>query len=171
LRFAFDQAIRLGYYEGLLREVILQMKHASGEGLAELLAELWTERDLARFRALGAEVVVPVPLHWLRRWRRGYNQSEALARVVADRLGIPCWPHGLRRVRNTPIQPSQSLAARRDNVRGAFQAGRAARWQGRAVLLIDDVMTTGSTADEAARALRDAGASRVSVAVLARSHG
>jgi ComF family protein len=168
--FPFDRVIRLGPYDGRLREVILRMKHSTGEALAELVGELWASCAEARLREMGAQLVVPIPLHWRRRWRRGYNQSAALARALAAQLGLPCRPSCLRRVRHTPQQASQSVAARRENVRGAFQArGRLA--DGPTVLLVDDVLTTGSTAAEAARALRDAGAKRVVVAVLARAHG
>jgi ComF family protein len=167
--FHFDHVVRLGpYAEGhVLRDVVLRLKRASGEPLAERIGELWGECAGAKLRALGADVVVPVPLYWWRRWRRGYNQSEAVARPLAVRLGLPCDPSCLRRVRNTPDQKGQSRAARLDNVRDAFRArGRAAA--GRTILLVDDVLTTGSTASEAARALRRAGAARVVVAVLAR---
>jgi ComF family protein len=146
------------------------MKHASGEGLAELVGELWAAATEARLRALAAHVVVPVPLHWRRRWGRGYNQSEALARPIAARLGLPCRPSCLRRVRHTPEQAKQTPAARQDNVRHAFRA-RGTLLRGQTVLLVDDVFTTGSTAAEAARALRQAGAGRVVVAVLARAQG
>jgi ComF family protein len=168
--FPFAKVVRLGPYEGRLREVVLRLKRASGEGLAELVGALWGECGEARLRALGAEVVVPVPLHWRRRWRRGYNQSEALARALAARLGLPCRPWWLRRTRHTPLQTQQSRAGRLDNVRGAFR-GRGSGLAGRAVLLVDDVLTTGGTAAEAARALRRAGARCVMVAVLARAHG
>ena len=147
-----------------------RIKHATGEGLAEVVGELWAACAGDRLGQLGAEVVVPVPLHWRRRWRRGYNQSEALARPLAARLGLPCRASWLRRVRHTPEQTSQTAAGRRDNVRGAFRA-RGAELRGRTILLVDDVMTTGSTAAEAARTLREAGASRVVVAVLTRAHG
>jgi ComF family protein len=168
--FPFDKVIRLGPYDGRLREVILRMKHSSGEPLAELVGEVWAECSEARLRTHGADVVVPVPLHWRRRWWRGYNQSEALARPLARRLGLPCQPSCLRRIRNTPLQPSQTPTARLDNLRGAFVArGRAL--SGRTILLVDDVLTTGGTACEAARALRRAGAKAIVVAVLARAHG
>jgi ComF family protein len=167
-RFPFDRALRLGLYEGLLKEVILRLKHASGEGLAELLGRLWAEHAEARLRELGADLVVPVPLHWWRRWQRGYNQSEALARALAARLHLPCQPGWLRRIRHTPPQTAQSVTARRENVHNAFRARPRAALQRKTVLLVDDVLTTGSTASEAARALRAAGAARVVVAVLAR---
>jgi ComF family protein len=165
--FPFDTAVAFGPYTGPLREIVLRMKQATGEGLAEMMGELWAESGEARLRALGADVVVPVPLHWWRRWRRGYNQSEALARPLAARLGLPFRPSWLRRVRHTPQQKALSAAEKRENIRGAFR-GRGAGLRGRVVLLVDDVLTTGSTAAEAARSLRRAGAKAVVVAVLAR---
>jgi len=168
-RLHFEQVLRLGPYTGRLREAILRMKHARDDGLAELLGELWAVHAEARLRAAGTTVVVPVPLHWWRRWERGFNQSEALARGLAQRLGLPCRPDWLQRRRYTPAQTGQSGEARRQNVRGAFQARPRAELRDQAVLLVDDVVTTMSTADDAARALRAAGASRVVVAALART--
>src|SRR5947209_12278367 len=78
-RFHFDRVVRLGPYAGLLREAILRLKHRSGEDLADHLGRLWAREHQADLRALGAEVILPVPLHWRRRWARGYNQSEILA--------------------------------------------------------------------------------------------
>ncbi len=169
--FAFEQVLRLGRYEGLLREVILHLKNQRGEGLAELLGEYWAEEKAACFRELHLDALVPVPLHWLRRWQRGYNQSAALCRGLAMRLGVPYQTSWLRRVRNTPRQTSQSPAARKVNMRGAFRARAGMPLHGQSILLVDDVMTTGATASEAARALRAAGAGRVIVAVLARAQG
>jgi ComF family protein len=170
-RFAFDAALRLGPYDGALREAVLRLKHHSGEGLAELLGELWADHAGPRFQELNADIIIPVPLHWRRQWLRGYNQSTAVAHGVAARLRLPCRPGWLRRVRHTPLQTQQTLAGRRENVRGAFAVPAGARPRGQAVLLIDDVMTTGATAAEAAKALRAAGAARVVVAVLARGKG
>jgi ComF family protein len=169
--FRFDAALRLGPYDGPLREAVLRMKHHAGEGLAELLGQLWADHAGADFRAAGADVIAPVPLHWRRRWLRGYNQSEALAHGMAARLRLPCGTCGLRRIRATPVQTSQTPAGRRENVRGAFAAARTPRLAGKTVLLIDDVMTTGATASEAAGALKAAGAGRVVVAVLTHAHG
>jgi ComF family protein len=168
--FHFERVFRLGPYDGPLRELVLRMKHGSGEGLAEVLGLLWAEHAGPRLRALGATAVVPVPLHWRRRWARGYNQSEALARALAAHLAVPCRPRWLRRVRHTPMQTRQAPSERPGNVRDAFRA-RPGACAGQVVLLVDDVLTTGSTASEAARALRAAGAARVAVAVLARAHG
>ncbi len=169
--FAFEQVIRLGHYDGLLREIILRLKDQRGEGLAELLGERWAKEMASRFASFNIDSIVPVPLHWRRRWHRGYNQSAALCRGLAASLRVPYHPSWLRRVRNTPKQTSQSPSARKANVRGAFRARQGAPLNGRAVLLVDDVMTTGATASEASRALRAGGARRVVVAVLARAQG
>jgi ComF family protein len=170
--FHFESVVRLGAYDGLLSQVILQrLKYAPGEGLAEVLGELWASHLEKRLRDVKADVIVPVPLHWWRRWTRGYNQSEVLAQALANRLRVPCKPGWLRRVRNTPQQVGQSTTARRENVRNAFSAPAWAELHGKTILLVDDVLTTGSTASDAARALRTAGAARVVVAVLARAHG
>ncbi len=168
--FAFDRVIRLGPYEGLLRETILRLKHWSAEGLGERLGQLWAQERGDQLRALTADVVVPIPLHWRRHLRRGYNQSQALARALAAALGLPCRPRCLRRVRPTPWQSQQvSPTTRRENLRGAFAQRSGVSLEGKTVLLVDDVLTTGSTAHEAARALRAARPARIHVAVLARA--
>jgi ComF family protein len=167
--FAFDRAMRLGPYEGPLRDVVVRIKNPLGEGLAEIVAAEWAALALEKLHPLGIHHVVPVPLHWWRRWQRGYNQSDALARALAKVLQRPCHPYGLRRLRKTAKQVGLSPSQRRANVHGAFVARRTLALSGKTVLLVDDVMTTGSTAHEAARALRQAGAARVVVAVLARA--
>lgn len=168
--FAFDQALRMAPYEGQLREITLRLKRPSGEELAEVIGTLWATMMAPRLRPLGADVVIPVPLHWSRRWRRGFNQSEILARCLADALGVPCRPC-LRCVRRTDEQKlQQSASARRANVRGAFEARPHADLAGKTVVLVDDVLTTGATASEAARALRVGRPARVIVAVLAHGH-
>ncbi len=170
--FPFAAAVRLGPYAERWRDAVLRLKHGSGEGLAEALGRLWVRQAATSLKRLQAEVVVPVPLHWWRRFRRGYNQSEALARTLGRELGLPCRPRWLRRIRHTPLQTLQSPTARRENVRGAFRARRRPELAGRTILLVDDVMTTGSTCREAARALKSAGAGQVVVAVVARAeHG
>lgn len=170
--FAFERAVRLGSYDGLLRDLILRMKMQTGEGLAEVMGQLWSGVSLSKLLQLKADLVVPIPLHWYRRWRRGYNQAETLARALAQKLSLPCLPRCLRRIRNTPKQTLQtSPSERRDNVRGAFRVRRGIALTGKRVLLIDDVLTTGATASEAARTLRKAGAASVAVGILAHGHG
>jgi ComF family protein len=169
--FAFECAIRLGPYQGRLQEVVLRMKNRWNEGLAELVGEWWADAAKDRFVSLAVDCVVPVPLHWLRRWRRGYNQSSSLALGLSTGLRLPLQKWWLKRIRNTPSQKALSATARHENVRGAFQVRSSAACTGRSILLVDDVMTTGATAHEAARVLRAAGARRVVIAALARAEG
>src|SRR5260221_742504 len=165
--FAFERAIRFGPYQGVLRDLILRMKQPGQEGLADAVGTCWAERAEVRLRDLGADLVVPVPLHWRRRWRRGYNQSEALAQAIARRLALPCHPSALRRRRATPPPTTLSPTDRRQNLKGAFAVRSGVDLKGKTVLLIDDVMTSGSTVSEAAKAFRAAGAKAVVAAVLA----
>ena len=168
LSLGFEAAIRLGPYDGRLRDAILRMKSATGEELAECLGRVFAGLACPRWQAEGITLVVPVPLHWRRRWVRGYNQAATLARELAAGLGVEFAPHALSRIRHTPRQVGASAMARRENVRGAFRGKSGARLADQTVLLVDDVMTTGSTLAEAAKTLKDARARRVLVAVLAR---
>lgn len=167
--FAFERVVRLGPYEGLLRSMILRIKNADGDGLAETLGGIFGTARQQPLADLDADVVVPVPLHWWRRLQRGFNQSGLIAQTLARQLNLPCTTNWLKRVRPTPKQTSLSATERRSNVRGAFRAQSRRDWLGRCVLLVDDVLTTGSTAHAAAQALRAAGAKRIVVAVL--GHG
>ena len=121
-------------------------------------------------------LIVPVPLHALRQRERGFNQAELLAaglvRALKERKGSQALRISggyLRRVRATPPQTGLSPAARRENLRGAFEAGPGAKIRGRTVVVIDDVMTTGSTLSACARALKRAGAQTVIGLTLARA--
>ena len=165
--FVFERAIRFGPYQGLLRDLILQMKHPGQEGLAEAVGNRWAQRDEDRLHELRADLVMPVPLHWRRRWHRGYNQSEALAQAIACRLALPCHPAALRRLRATPPQTTLTATDRRQNLRGAFALRRGSDLKDKTVLLIDDVMTSGSTVNECAKVIRTARAKTIVVAVLA----
>jgi ComF family protein len=168
--FGFDGAFRMAPYDGLLREVILRMKQRAGEDLAEVIAALWAQRMAARLRDLEPDIAIPVPLHWTRRWRRGFNSCDILARCLARELGIPCWTSLLRRSRATAQQTQQtSVTARKDNVKRAFQAKASNALDGKTVFLVDDVLTTGATASEAAHALRLHRPKAIYVVVLA--HG
>jgi ComF family protein len=155
-------------YDDASRPLVLGFKHgdlthgapAYGRWMARAGAELLREADL----------VVPVPLYWLRLFRRRYNQAALLAQAVGRAAGVPVAVDLLVRRRPTPSQGHLSRAARRRNVRGAFavRPRRAALARGRRILLIDDVLTTGATAEACARALLRAGAASVDVLVLAR---
>jgi ComF family protein len=114
------------------------------------------------------DVIVPVPLHWRRRWNRGFNQAELLAREVSRHRRIPLL-NALRRSKATANQAGLTSAGRRRNIAGAFQSRAGVDLHGKRVLLIDDVFTTGATAGACARALKKAGAGTVCLLTLARA--
>ncbi|MGP0067832.1 MAG: phosphoribosyltransferase family protein [Isosphaeraceae bacterium] len=165
----FDAAVAMGPYEGTLRELCLRLKQERNAWLAPALSGLWAE---ARGEAIGTlpldAWIVPVPLHWRRHWRRGYNQAEALARGLARRLDRPV-RRSLRRVVATDKLAELSRTERIRSMREVFRARRDAGLDGRTIILVDDVLTTGATCGAAARALKRAGARRVVVAVIART--
>jgi ComF family protein len=135
------------------------------------LAHLLVDQRGERLASLTIDVVVPIPMHWTRRLWRGVNNPDFLARTVSQRLRLPCAPHLLRMRRRTQPQTGLTANGRLVNVRGAFRAPPHPDLAGSRVLLIDDVMTTGATAAEAARTLRRAGVAEVAIAVLARAEG
>jgi ComF family protein len=155
-------------YAGLMRDLVLRAKFGGDENLAELLGELWAVHARPAFDALKLDLIVPIPLHWGRRLKRGFNQSEAVARGLARRLAVPMTTAPLQRSRRTAQQTSQPPSLRADNVRGAFRSHHPSLLRNRTVLVVDDVLTTGATAHEASRALRAGGAGRTIVAILAR---
>ncbi len=165
---AFDRARVAGRFRGSLRRLAHRFKYERALWLADDLAELAHGCLLARFEAAAVDVVVPVPLFRTRARARGYNQAALLARGIARRLERPFAPQALARVRDTGTQTRLTAAARRLNVHGAFAVAAPGWVAGRTVLLIDDVMTTGATFHEAARALKTAGAWRVWAVAAAR---
>ena len=159
--------MRLGPYANALQAVVLKMKHLEGESLSETMGRIWSKKAEAKFRALNAQIVIPIPLHWRRKCERGYNQSEAVAFGIASKLELPCRINWLKRTRYTPIKPDRSRTERLEIVKGAFRVTRFAKLQTMRVLLIDDVLTTGATMNEAAKVLKAAGVAQVTSAVLA----
>ena len=165
---AFDRARAIFSYDEKSKGPILALKHADRLDLVPGFAR-WLERTGGAMIA-EADLIVPVPLHPWRLWRRRYNQAAELARMLARRAGKAYAPELLIRRRPTPSQGAMvSAAARRRNVAGAFEVPESGRavLAGKTVLLVDDVMTTGATVREAAKSLKKAGASKVLVLTLA----
>jgi ComF family protein len=152
---------------GIARAAILLCKHGRRLGLLQHLAALLAAEAPEELMRRTWDAAVPVPLHWRRRWRRGFNQAEALARAVGRRHGFPVERRCLVRVRATPPQ-SGDAAARQRNVRNAFTVRRPGRIAGKRLLLVDYFFTTGATANTCAAALLAAGAAAVGVLTLAR---
>ncbi len=152
-------------YEFPVNLLINRFKHhgkfSAGALLAEcLLRKLYRQPELP-------DLLIPVPLHWRRRWQRGFNQSAWLADYLGRRLDIPVCHKVLRRTRYTPQQQGQSRSQRLRNLKGAFHLRE--KLTGKAIGLVDDVVTTGSTINELGRVLRAGGADRVDVWCLART--
>jgi ComF family protein len=166
----FDGAVTLGGYEGRLRELVLRMKARREEPLALAIGR-WMWRQLGdRLAEMHADVIVPVPMFWARRLLRGVNSPEILSETLSGPLRLPV-RRVLARTRNTLPQFSLPPSERFPNVRGAFRVRGGYDLSGARVLLVDDVLTTGATCSEAARALRAGGAEAVVVAVAARAPG
>jgi ComF family protein len=159
----FDHAYCFGAYEGTLRELIHLYKYRRMRPLAKPLGRLLA---LALPRDQRFDAVVAVPLHWRRKWDRGFNQSELLAQSIARSWGIPMM-RAVKRRKATRAQAGLSNNRRRENVAGAFVA-RGGTVRGLRLLLVDDVMTTGATASACGGVLKRAGAQSVTLLTLAR---
>lgn len=165
-RPAFRTARAVFAYKDEGRDLVLQLKHADRTDMARHLAA-WMKREGAAMID-AAQVIVPVPMHWTRLVWRTYNQAALLANALSALTGKPVAPDALVRRRATPSQGALGREARKRNVAGAFGVQRPKAVAGRTVVLVDDVLTTGATADAAARALLRAGAIAVDVLCLAR---
>jgi ComF family protein len=167
----FDQTIAVGLYAGRLRELLLRMKQAEGDPLSLAMGQLiWRQRS-DRFVEAPPHVIVPIPLHWRRRLAHRTNSAALLAEVLASHLRLPLAAGLLRRRRHTTRQFDLTPPQRWKNVRNAFAVRSGYHLKKAHVLVVDDILTTGATASEAARALRKAGAEQVTVAVVARAIG
>jgi ComF family protein len=164
---AFTAARTIGDYEGALRQAVLRSKQVHHRALAADLGRRLAEALAATPLPRVPDLVVPVPMHWLRRLLRQHHPAQRIARGLAEHWGWPWSDRVLVCRRYVGRQTGLTAAQRWHHIRGAFAARRPV--QGLCVLVVDDVMTTGATAHEAARALRAAGADCVLVATVARS--
>jgi ComF family protein len=151
-------------YGGPARALVLALKHGDRAHLATMMATAMARVSVAPAGAL----LVPVPLHRWRLWRRGFNQAAVMAQALGKLTGLETEMMALQRVKATPPSQGMGRAARAANVRGAFRVVDKERIKGRDVVLVDDVLTTGATADACARHLRRAGARSVHVLTYAR---
>lgn len=167
----FDRTLALGAYDGLLRDLVLEMKvDASGRlaiAFGKLIALEWGEA----IRSFNPDVVVPIPMHAWRRLSRQSNPAEALAATLARKLGLRMEAELLQWRRDASAQVGLSQRGRFRNMRGVMQVRSSYRLDAPRVLVVDDILTTGATCSEAARALKRAGAAQVTVVVVGRTTG
>lgn len=171
----FDAAFVPYLYEHPLDLLMTKLKFGHSLAAGRVLAELWARslREALRIGSIASlpHAIVPVPLHSARLRERGYNQALELAKPLAREFGIALIPDLLQRTRTTAAQSNLDAVSRRKNLRGAFEAGTnlLAPKTPRHIVVLDDVMTTGTTLRECARTLKRAGVARVDVWALARA--
>ncbi|MBE9516218.1 MAG: ComF family protein [Proteobacteria bacterium] len=164
----WGRTFALFQYREPMRSLIQQCKYQQQLHTSVSLGRLWS-RELRHYLDLNeADAIVPIPLHWRRRWQRGFNQVTELLRPMAKEYKLNLQPGWLRRQRYADSQTRMNKKARIRNLRHAFR-GNAEKVRDKHILLIDDVMTTGATARAASQCLLDAGARKVDIIVLART--
>jgi ComF family protein len=165
---AFGRARAAVRYDDVASALVHALKYGDRLDLAPTMGR-WMARA-GRELTADADALVPVPLHWRRLWARRFNQAAALAAAICGASGVPVLDDALKRIRATPQQVGLKRAERATNVQGAFGVPdeRQAAVAGKKLILVDDVLTSGATADTCARALLRAGAARVDVVVFAR---
>ena len=165
----FDAAVAVYRGRGIVRDVIHEFKYNRQIHLRHLVARwLRAALDDDRLRGQQFDVIVPVPLHPARQRERGFNQATLLAELLSAHASIPCRPL-LKRIRYTTTQTALDRSERMENLHNAFRLRKNADVRGLRMLLIDDVLTTGSTLSECARVLKRAGAKSVHAATAARA--
>jgi len=169
---AFSWSHAVGQYSGVLRTAIHRLKYESRGALAQPLGELLSKAMNTSSPLVPKnhviDCIVPVPLHPSKLRMRGFNQAERIGRVLSERKEIPIDSAGLIRVRKTRTQTSFHAPERHRNVDRVFDTISPMHFDGKSVLLVDDVLTTMSTVNECSRVLRNAGAKRVAVLAVAR---
>jgi len=165
----YDSAIYGLGYEGPVRELVHTFKFGNSPYLAQYLVELGGERLVPWLAGKKGAIMVPVPLHWIRLYNRGYNHAHLLSKKLAKNCGLYMGESFLVRTRYTKMQYGLNAQQRKDNVRAAFSAPHPGAIKGRDIVLFDDIITTGATARECCKALWKAKPNSVSLAALCKA--
>lgn len=165
----FDAARAALAYEGASRDLIHAFKYRNKTHLRRPLALLTIEILSEFIQSRRPDLIMPVPLHRKKLSSRGFNQAVLLGEILSHRLKIPLDRWNLRRIRWTEPQVNLAADDRRANVKGAFSVHESAQVNGRRILLVDDVLTTGSTVEECGKVLKAGGAVDVTVITVARA--
>ncbi|MGL4825363.1 MAG: ComF family protein [Alphaproteobacteria bacterium] len=165
----FSKALSVLAYNDVSKQLLFAFKRGRRLALVPLFSQWLVNRGASLFQ--GADLVVPVPLHWTRLWQRRFNQSAVLAKFVSEKTGIPSSPMALKRIRATPSQGLMARNQRFKNVEGAFQVSKKYKpsLKGKVVILLDDVHTTGATLNACAKILKKAGTKEIRVLTLTRT--
>ena len=170
---AFSRSLIPFAYGDPLSPLIHKLKYrghlTSGKLLGQLLADFLTHQAREDPEWLAPDLIIATPMHWMRRWRRGYNQAELLAGAAAAALEIPLATGAIARIKRTPSQKELSRRERQKNLRNAFRVTNPSLIAGKRIALVDDVITTTATLRELSQVLRKAGASDVQAWALART--
>ena len=159
----------MGPYRETLRSACLRAKMQSGHSITMGLAQQLRRRHQQKFEAWRPDLVIPVPHHWWEQLRRPHRSPSTLAETLASQIRVPARFDLLLKLKQTEKQALLPVTQRKANLQGAFGVGGKATLGGATVLLVDDILTTGTTAHECAKTLKRAGASQVYVAVFARA--
>jgi len=162
----FTTAVAAVEYEGLIKKSIYKYKYGNKaymyKAFGHLMVQAIIDKDIKGF-----EVIVPVPLHRAKRAERGFNQSELLAKYISEKLDVPIDFKNLKRIKKTSVQNKLHRLQRQQNIKDAFIVKNSNAFKDRVVLLVDDILTTGATADECSKMILENGANKVFVLSIA----
>ncbi len=164
----FDEAITFWDYTPDIEQLIFQVKYQRKKKLGLFLGQQLGKAFISAYGDWERSVIIPVPLHKVRHRERGYNQSEILCRGISECVKVPIYYDGLIRNRHTSTQTRLSAKERQENVKDAFEVNPSFGIQGKVIVLVDDVITTGATVNNCAACLKKAGARKVIGIALAR---
>lgn len=165
--FHLDTTTSITYYEGVIRTLIHTFKYARQTFLSNLLYDIMLQDKKLYEIIPNIDIIVPVPLYWLKKMHRGFNQSELLSRGIRRHFLKPLSINNLCRIKNTASQTQLSKSQRQINIDNAFFVKYPELLKGKKILLVDDVLTTGVTALECSRKLKEAGAKSIHLLILA----